>query len=80
MHKVFSNLLLNAFKYTPTHGCINIEIYSNNKDAIITVSDTGIGISEKDIQKIFNQFYQVESQPNSLTPGTGIGLSIAKIL
>lgn len=78
MQKVFSNLLLNAFKYTPTHGCINIEIYSNNKDAIITVSDTGIGISEKDIQKIFNQFYQVESQPNSLTPGTGIGLSIAK--
>lgn len=78
MQKVFSNLLLNAFKYTPAHGCINIEVHSTDKDAIIAVSDTGIGIPEKDIQKIFNQFYQIESQPNPLTPGTGIGLSIAK--
>ena len=78
MQKVFSNILLNAFKYTPMHGCINVEIHSDNMNAIITVSDTGIGISEKDIQKIFDQFYQTESQPNLLTPGTGIGLSIAK--
>lgn len=78
MQKVISNLLANALKYTPAKGDITIEIRRNKAQGIISVTDTGTGISPEDLPHIFEQFYQATNSAWKLTPGTGIGLSIAK--
>lgn len=79
LEKVFSNLLSNAFKYTPEGGSISINISLQNKALQIDVKDSGNGISGEDINKIFDRFYQVNGQEKqSVTPGTGIGLALTK--
>lgn len=75
LQKVINNLLSNAFKHTPAHGEINIDLLLEDNSCIITVSDTGIGIKPEDLEKIFNSFYQVEDYENS---GSGIGLALSK--
>ncbi len=75
MERVFFNLLSNAFKYTPDNGCIHITFKVGDGNAVISVADTGKGISELDLGNIFDRFYQVERvHPN----GSGIGLSLTK--
>jgi len=87
--KVILNLLSNAFKYTPSGGSVEISInpvYGKNakngdfKSAEIKVSDTGIGLRESDLEKIFNRFYQVSSKENLHNTGTGIGLHLSRSL
>jgi signal transduction histidine kinase/ligand-binding sensor domain-containing protein/DNA-binding response OmpR family regulator len=80
MEKVFYNLLSNAFKFTPDGGEISVSITMENKWVNIIVSDNGSGIEEKDLDKIFDRFYQAENgYGNSKhTVGTGIGLALAK--
>jgi PAS domain S-box-containing protein len=76
--QVLSNLLSNALKFT-LHGEIEFGYSLANEDLEFFVSDTGIGISEDQHQKIFNRFYQVEHSDKSLLyEGTGLGLSISK--
>ncbi|MCL6266327.1 hybrid sensor histidine kinase/response regulator transcription factor [Flagellimonas myxillae] len=74
LEKTVVNLVSNAFKFTPVNGKIKIEISTQKKQVRIRVSDTGDGIPEEKLSKIFNRFYQ-----NSVTEksGFGIGLSIA---
>lgn len=78
MEKVLFNLLSNAFKFTPDNGNITIEINKNADKVQIKVIDTGIGISSKEINKIFDRFYQSEDTNYSNKYGTGIGLAFAK--
>ncbi|WP_340114607.1 hybrid sensor histidine kinase/response regulator transcription factor [Maribellus mangrovi] len=87
--KVILNLLSNAFKFTPANGTIDLNINStvmktedkNFVDAVkITVSDSGIGIKENDLERIFNRFYQVESKDPSHRGGTGVGLHLSRAL
>lgn len=73
LQKVIFNLLSNAFKYTPDKGNITVEVKKNNLQAIVSVIDTGIGIQDKDISKIFERFYQAGDASSFFTPGTGIG-------
>lgn len=75
LQKVINNLLSNAFKHTPDQGSIKLSVQSENNNCMISVSDTGIGIKQKDIDKIFNSFYQVDDYENS---GSGIGLALSK--
>jgi len=76
--QIISNLLSNALKFT-LHGKIEFGYSLANEDLEFFVSDTGIGISEDQHQKIFNRFYQVEHSDKSLLyEGTGLGLSISK--
>lgn len=75
LQKVIFNLLSNAFKYTPEHGSITLSIYRKADQVCLAVSDTGKGISDEEIYKIFNRFYQAE---NSVGVGTGIGLALVK--
>lgn len=80
LEKVFYNLISNAFKYVDSKGKIAVEINKKDEKVIISVIDNGAGIPEKDIEKIFERFYQSDNKtnnPSSLT-GTGIGLSLAK--
>lgn len=73
--RVFFNLLSNAFKYTPDNGSITVAYHTDNDRLTFTVTDTGEGISELDLGKIFDRFYQADRiHPK----GSGIGLSLAK--
>lgn len=80
MQKVLYNLISNAFKYTPKNGIIKVIIEQNIESVFVHIVDSGIGISEDSIEKIFDSFFQVENGIgiNSLTPGTGIGLALSK--
>ncbi len=78
MEKILINLISNAFKYTPTYGKIKLTITPQEKQVIISLKDTGIGISSDQIDRIFNRYYQAKN--NNETSGTGIGLSLTKQL
>lgn len=78
MQKVVNNLLSNAFKHTPAEGTIKIDIRQDDEYAILRISDTGTGIAAKDIDKIFDRFYQTESLESFSSTGTGIGLALTK--
>jgi len=81
--KIVYNLLSNAIKYTPNGGSISVELSTESNEtkitnAIITVSDTGVGISKELLPKIFDRF--VSYKPNRETESNGIGLSLVKEL
>jgi len=85
MLKILSNLLSNALKFTPEDGLIEISIKETKKlpDAgfiAIKVKDTGIGIPEEELPKLFERFYQVETLQAKKYGGTGIGLALTKEL
>ncbi|MEZ0540068.1 hybrid sensor histidine kinase/response regulator transcription factor [Fibrella arboris] len=83
LEKVLYNLLLNAFKFTPTDGVVSVRLQQDftmpggAENAVILIEDTGQGISPGDIDHIFNQFYQV-SQPKTRDSGFGLGLALSK--
>jgi heavy metal sensor kinase len=78
LQQVGVNLLDNAFKYTPEGGRINLQVRAESNLAIITVSDTGMGISERALPHIFDRFFRAEQARISRTSGTGLGLSIVQ--
>jgi signal transduction histidine kinase/ligand-binding sensor domain-containing protein/DNA-binding response OmpR family regulator len=75
IQKTVTNLLSNAFKYTPDGGTITIHIYQENANVCVSVSDSGSGISDEEKGLVFKRFYQA-SQKQEKT-GSGIGLHIA---
>lgn len=77
LKQVFSNLITNAIKYTET-GSIEIGVLEESNFGKIYVQDTGIGISEKDIARIFERFYRVDKDRSREMGGTGLGLAIVK--
>ena len=77
LSQVLKNLLVNAIKFTD-HGSISIEAEKKNDHILISVKDTGIGISKDDIKKIFNKFYQAYTGDDRKNEGTGLGLFICK--
>lgn len=83
MRKVISNLTHNAIKFTPQGGQISIRAsYCNNRDDVqFAISDTGSGIPEQDLPRIFERFYKVDrarTRTQGELRGTGLGLAIAK--
>ena len=81
IHQVISNLLTNAIKYTPSYGVININSEINDESVIISISDNGIGFSEKEREHLFSQFGKVERYGEGfdiITEGSGLGLYISK--
>lgn len=80
--KIISNLLSNAFKFTPDHGRVDVSLSLENndttesKDLVIKVMDNGIGIKDEDKTRIFERFYQAEN--NHPSGGSGIGLNIVQ--
>jgi signal transduction histidine kinase/DNA-binding response OmpR family regulator len=80
VEKIITNILSNAFKFTPDHGKIEVEVSKNEKYAVINISDTGVGIPSDKISKIFDRFYQVNGTHTREQEGTGIGLAHSKEL
>jgi signal transduction histidine kinase len=72
------NLLQNALTFTDSGGEVHIKVESIQGNAQITVQDTGIGIPAKDLPKVFDRFYQIESHLTRRHGGMGLGLSVAK--
>jgi DNA-binding response OmpR family regulator len=81
MTKIMTNLLSNAFKFTPKGGEIAVLLNeSDNNSVIVKVKDSGVGISEEELPKLFDRFYQVDSSQTREHEGTGIGLALTKEL
>ena len=78
IEELYSNLLLNAVKYTPPKGHILLTV-RNRQDHIVTeISDSGIGIPKEELSKVFDEFYRASNVPRDIKSGSGLGLSIAK--
>lgn len=71
------HLLGNAFKYTPEQGTVSVTIEAENGRLRISVDDSGTGIPKKELDKVFDRFYQVEGTENR---GSGIGPALVKEL
>ena len=71
-------LIDNSIKYTPVKGEIKINSYLELENIAITIEDTGVGIPEEEIPKLFNRFYRVDEARSKKTGGTGLGLSHCK--
>jgi signal transduction histidine kinase len=75
---MFANLVENAVKYTPTGGRVEVTGESDESEVVVRVSDTGIGVPEKYLGRIFERFYRVDKARSKETGGTGLGLSIVR--
>ncbi|MGL5506372.1 MAG: ATP-binding protein [Paraclostridium sp.] len=78
IQRVILNLISNAIKFTHEGGKIDILIYQNSNEVIVSVKDNGVGIANDKINYIFHRFYQVDSLLTRKSEGSGIGLCIAK--
>ena len=86
VEKIFYNLISNAFKFTPDNHSISLHLKANQESSpgfsdgmfVISVQDTGIGISKNGLNKIFSRFYQMEESNYNQQGSSGLGLAIAK--
>ncbi|MEO8106889.1 MAG: ATP-binding protein [Actinomycetes bacterium] len=72
------NLLANAINYSPDHTRITVGVHLSEDVVEVSVADQGIGIPERDLERIFERFYRVDPARSRMTGGTGLGLSIVK--
>ncbi|MFY0601307.1 MAG: response regulator [Cyclobacteriaceae bacterium] len=80
IEKVLNNLLSNAFKFTQAGDKISVRYYSEGKDLFLHITDTGLGISNDDLPRIFERFYQTNQSVERNAAGSGIGLAFIKRL
>ena len=78
--QVLLNLITNAIKFTPEGGVVKVEVEPKSAGLIIRVTDTGIGISQEDIDRLAQPFEQIDSQHSRQHEGTGLGLALSKSL
>lgn len=78
LQQVLINLIDNAIKYTPEFGSVKISLEVKENEVLVKVEDNGIGISSKDIKRIFERFYRVDKTRSRDIGGSGLGLSIVK--
>lgn len=78
LREILDNVIDNAIKYTPEGGQVIVNATANADQVIISVRDTGIGISSTDLQHIFQKFYRADNSDTREIGGTGLGLYIAK--
>ena len=80
LRQMIWNILHNGVKYTPEGGNIKISLQNREGDALLTVEDSGIGISKENLPNIFNRFYRVDKVRSRSEGGSGLGLSISRYI
>ena len=78
LKSLFSNIIINAVKYTPAKGRITVKWLKGDSRAVFSVLDTGIGIAKEHIPRITERFYRVDKARSRESGGTGLGLAIVK--
>ena len=79
LQRMLSNIVDNAVKYTPSGGTVEVSLAKSERpDIIVSVKDTGVGISAPDLPRIFQRFYRCDHSRSQ--PGTGLGLSLARAI
>ncbi|MCI8933796.1 MAG: PAS domain-containing sensor histidine kinase, partial [Clostridiaceae bacterium] len=78
LHSIIYNLCDNAIKYNKVGGEVKVSVEKQDAGALLTVSDTGIGIPPQEQERIFERFYRVDKSRSKEVGGTGLGLSIVK--
>lgn len=78
--QVFSNLLSNAAKYTAVGGTVTVDATIDDEQVVVRVTDTGVGISEEDLPRVFEMFAQVKNPVDQSQGGLGIGLHVVRRL
>ncbi len=78
IEEMITNLLLNAIKYTPAGGTVEIKVKEDGDFILVEIIDTGIGIPEAELSDVFDEFYRASNAKKIEKDGTGLGLSIAK--
>jgi CheY-like chemotaxis protein len=78
LQQVFWNLLSNAVKFTPANGCVDVRMHKTASEAVITVTDTGVGISSDFLPHVFDRFRQADSTSTRQHTGMGLGLAIVR--
>ena len=78
LSRVLANLLTNAIRHTPEAGLIQIALALEQREAVLTVADTGCGIPAEDQSKIFERFYRADKARSRASGGSGLGLAICK--
>jgi two-component system, OmpR family, phosphate regulon sensor histidine kinase PhoR len=76
--EVITNLVVNGIKYGKKNGSVSVSFYDMDENLVVEVQDNGIGISKKDLPRIFERFYRVDKSRAREQGGTGLGLSIVK--
>jgi signal transduction histidine kinase len=77
LRQLFTNLIDNAIKFTDS-GRIDVALQANAGSAVVTVADTGIGIDDAALGRVFDRFYRTDASRNRAVPGTGLGLAIVR--
>jgi two-component system, sensor histidine kinase and response regulator len=78
--QLLGNLISNAVKFTPPGGRVEVRVGEIDGQAILAVSDTGMGIPAADLERVFERFYRTAAATRQVIPGTGLGLTIAKAI
>ena len=78
LYQIVFNLVENAIKYNLPGGSVDVTLWSEGEMVYLTVEDTGVGIPEDDLPKIFDRFYRVDKARSRAAGGTGLGLSIVR--
>ena len=78
LQQAVGNLLSNAARYTPEGGSVHVTLRAEGHQALIEVADTGIGIAEEDLDRVFSRFWRADSARDRSSGGLGIGLAVTK--
>jgi heavy metal sensor kinase len=78
LRRLFFNLINNAIKFTPDYGKISLDVKRDQKKAVVTVTDTGIGIPKEDLPRIFDRFFHRDRTATPTGSASGLGLSIVQ--
>ncbi|MGG5330785.1 cell wall metabolism sensor histidine kinase WalK [Enterococcus sp. AZ163] len=76
--QVIDNIMNNAIKYSPDGGKITVHLLETHNNVVLSVTDEGLGIPKKDLEKVFERFYRVDKARARKQGGTGLGLAISK--
>jgi heavy metal sensor kinase len=80
LRQLFINILENAVRYTPGEGQVTVSLVKKDSNALVAISDTGIGIPPEHLPHIFERFYRVDKARSRADGGVGLGLAIAKLI